>query len=59
MHFIVNLQYRHINVDIQELAGFTGGSSFFYFTKNCFLTFLIDDRLFVTYNRFSNTSCKF
>ena len=43
--------------DIRELAEFTGSSSFFI-TENCLLV-CVYDRLFVMYDRFSNTSCKF
>ena len=47
--------------DIHELIGFTGGSSFFILYLKFFfsLSFVIYDRLFVIYDRFSKTSCQF
>ena len=46
--------------DIHELTGFTDGSSFFILLKILFWSAIfINDRIFVIYDGFSNTSCRF
>ena len=47
-------------IDIDELGGFTRGSSFFYFTESCVLVFhLLFSWLFVIYDKLPNTSYSF